>query len=366
MARSAIGYWLVCALGVTGCAHVANPGARRGACPTTISLDPNASATSLFGTRVAVVCVLGDRLHYNDEFISIVAHRKGRTLDAAAVREDIKALFDTGVIQNVRAVGVLEGSPLEATLIYEVNEYDSLSGVTVESDSASPFIDELVDSYLLRPFTGKPISPIKLRQTMALTLEECQAEGYPQARVWAELEPLGRGEVRAKVHFNGGLLITVASIRIEGAHRIPEADVRHLIASVPGKPFSEAAVLHDTESIQSLYYDEGMANVVVTAFPRESSSGFVALAFVIEEGDVFRLGEVKLVGVMVEPEKDLIQALETRTNGVYSRTGVRNDMALLKSRALSRGVRVEVTPVFTVNNVLKTVDIKFQVEKSAE
>ena len=68
------------------------------------------------------------------------------------------------------------------------------------------------------------------------------------------------------VHFNieEGKQTLVSSLQVEGTHALPEEEIRGVLGSLPGQPFSDINVSSDRDNVLALYYNQGFPEATFT------------------------------------------------------------------------------------------------------
>jgi outer membrane protein insertion porin family len=73
------------------------------------------------------------------------------------------------------------------------------------------------------------------------------------------------GDLLIRFVIQEGKQTRVASLQIDGVHALPEQELRGVLASTPGQPYSDYNVATDRDNILALYYNEGFPNAQFTA-----------------------------------------------------------------------------------------------------
>jgi len=68
------------------------------------------------------------------------------------------------------------------------------------------------------------------------------------------------GELLVRFEIDEGKQTLVSSLKIEGMHTISEQELRGVLGSLPGQPYSEISVASDRDNILALYFNEGFPN----------------------------------------------------------------------------------------------------------
>lgn len=95
----------------------------------------------------------------------------------------------------------------------------------------------------------------------------------------------GKGELLVRFEINEGKQTLVSSLKLEGMSAITEEELRGVLGSLPGQPYSEISIASDRDNILALYFNQGFPNATFswTAVPdtavetvkedRENSAG---------------------------------------------------------------------------------------------
>ena len=327
-------------------------------CPTATVAFSEASLA--LGARVEKVCLVGASEDSYLRLHELVAPREGGLLEADAVRADIEALFEQGLLKDV----VVVAQPLPSkgvVLSYLVTEYEWISIVAFEGVKAVKTDDlkEVVHSGIrANPFLLKTLSD----QVKALY----EGLGYPQAKATVSVKSLGGNNAALTLEVDEGPQLRVAKITFEGARQLTGAELGKKLLTLAGAPYLQEVVERDTMALTGAYFDRGMVQVSVTNSMRPLLSGppgAVEVVFEVKEGAVFRMGKLTFTGFSWGAEKDLLKSLEAKPKSVFSRAVLQRDMDRIRARAKEKGLVVEVTPLTSLDNDQRTIDVAFELEK---
>ncbi|MEW5737983.1 MAG: POTRA domain-containing protein [Myxococcota bacterium] len=312
-----------------------------------------------FGATVEKVCLVGAS---EDSYLRLheqVAPREGTALDADAVREDIEDLFKMGFVRDV--VAIAEQLPTKGVMLsYVVAEYDRVAEVKVTGVKA--FEPELLSSHV--PL-GLPAS-LALRKALEDKTRELYTElGYAHVQVKVALTPREKGAALLALDVDEGPRVLVQEVKFAGVKQAPEAELRKVLRSKVGEPFSEEEVLRDAAAVTAVYYDRGMVNVRVESTHAEAA-GAVTVVFTVDEGPVFRVGKLLFRGDALRETEAARKKLETKPRSVFNRSQLQRDMERLREHARKQGLEVEVTPITTVNAERKVIDLTLEVVRRSD
>ena len=106
--------------------------------------------------------------------------------------------------------------------------------------------------------------------------------------------------------------------------------------------YSRESLQGDLEKLRSFYMDRGYANFDITstqvAIAPEKDDIFVTVN--VSEGDVFKLGDVKLAGTFVVPEAELRNFLLVKPGETFSKKQITATQELIQNRLGARRLRV--------------------------
>ena len=130
------------------------------------------------------------------------------------------------------------------------------------------------DTATLRERMGTQVSSVLQphgRYSQAILTNDLQAiknlylaNGYESVKVTSEVlndYDDAAGDMKIVVKVDEGPLVLVGRLEIRGAHAVSEAEIRSLINTQAGQPFSEATVAEDREVVMNDYFNRGFPSV---------------------------------------------------------------------------------------------------------
>ncbi|MEP6548662.1 MAG: outer membrane protein assembly factor BamA, partial [Gammaproteobacteria bacterium] len=129
--------------------------------------------------------------------------------------------------------------------------------------------------------------------------------------------------------------------------------------------YSRESLQGDLEKLRSYYMDRGYANFQIestqVAIAPEKDDMYITVN--VNEGDVFKVSEIKLAGTMVVPEAQLRKLLLIQPGDTFSRKAVTTSQELMSYRLGADGYAfAKIDPVPTPDNEKKTVSLTFFIE----
>ncbi|HET6931094.1 MAG TPA: POTRA domain-containing protein [Candidatus Acidoferrum sp.] len=93
------------------------------------------------------------------------------------------------------------------------------------------------------------------------------SNGFLSARVEGQVEETkGKkgGDLIVRFNIEEGKQTLVSSLQVEGMHALREEEIREVLGSLPGQPFSDINVSSDRDNVLALYYNQGFPEATFT------------------------------------------------------------------------------------------------------
>lgn len=357
---------LACGPGPTAETKTPAPAAKKASpdCPTR---PPTADATpgkldGVAGKRIAKMCLFGLDGDARTQAQKALRSHESDPLDIERVREDIGALLKTGVVDDVAISAMPSGE--EVVLVYVLKERPRIAEVGFEG--AHVFEKEGLTGKIAMEKL-RPLVMAEVHDLLAAMREEYGRRGYRSAKVDAKVEPAGPSLVKLKFVVVEGPQWKIGKVTFKGAKAVPEKDLKKAAALEEGTPFDDEKIERATLMVSALYFDRGMINAHVDRAAGEpDKEGNTTLAFTVEEGEVFRIGNIKLGKLASADEKALLGKLKSKPKQVFSRSTLVEDVKTLTDTFAARGQKVDVLPRTDVDAKKKTLDVILDVEAVAQ
>jgi outer membrane protein insertion porin family len=186
-------------------------------------------------------------------------------------RMEREGYFDASVDYTVTAGAAKGGNPdlktEEETITYKVDRGARYKGLRIEITGNHYFSTSLLLSRLsIIPSSlfVKPRFSRRLLDSDVLSMKNLYAaNGFLFANVVGTTpaeKKEKRGELVVHLEIEEGKQTLVSSLKMEGMSAIPEQELRGVLGSLPGQPYSEISVASDRDNILALYFNEGFPN----------------------------------------------------------------------------------------------------------
>ncbi|MBB6091741.1 outer membrane protein insertion porin family [Povalibacter uvarum] len=292
----------------------------------------------------------------------------GDQLDPRRVAESMRALYATGFFRDV------EMRRDGGTLVIAVVERPSIESFEIKGNKDIKTEDLQRSLRNVGLATGKTFDQSVLDEVKQYLTDQYFSRGKYAVRVDAKVEEVPGNKVKIAIDINEGKRARIRQINIAGNTAFPDEDLQEgFELKTPNwlswyrqdDRYAREALSGDLEKLRSYYMDRGYANFAVTstqvAIAPEKDDIFVTVN--VNEGDVFKVSEVKLAGNMVIPESELRRLILIQPGDTYSRKFITATTEAMKLRLGFDGYAfATIDPVPQANNETKEISLTFVVD----
>ena len=292
----------------------------------------------------------------------------GDRLDQRRVQEAVRALFATGFFRDIE---MRRDGP---TLVVVVAERPSIESfeITGNKDIKTEDLEKSLRSVGLA--TGKTFDRSVLEEVQSYMTDQYFSRGKYAVRIDPKVEEVPGNKVRIKIEVNEGKRARIRQINVVGNTAYDDEQLLDAFElHTPGwlswykqdDRYSRESLQGDLETLTSWYQDRGYANFEVestqVAIAPEKDDIFITIN--VREGEVYKVGEVKLAGTMKVPETELRRLLLVKPGQTYSRKLITQTQELLSFRLGVEGYAfAKIDPVPQADEEQKSVNLTFFVD----
>ena len=292
----------------------------------------------------------------------------GDTMSTTRVREAVRALFATGFFRDVqmRRAGT--------ALVVVVAERPSIESfeITGNKDIKTEDLQKSLRNVGLA--TGRIFNRSVLEEVTQYLTDQYFSRGKYGVRIDPEVQEETGNRVRIKIAIREGKRAKIRQINIVGNKSFPDKALRESFElNTPNwtswykqdDRYSRESLQGDLEKLRSFYMDRGYANFRIDSqqvqIAPERDDIFITVN--VDEGQVFKLSEVKLSGTFVVPEPELRRLILVAPGQTFSRKDITATQELLQNRLGADGYAfAKVDPVLTPDNEKNEVAVTFFVD----
>lgn len=271
-----------------------------------------------------------------------IATRAGQTYSTERLDADIKKLYESGKVDDVRWLA--EGAGNGVKLIAEVSTRPALESVAFQGNSLFSSKKLAKESKLK---AGGALSDEQILSARRNIETFYQGYGYPDVTVTHQMQDAGAGGATLVLIVNEGVKNEVRHIRFEGNNNITSKDLEKVMKTKEKGIFSIITksgriqgnqLDEDMEEILDYYRNKGYLRVSSSGIQRiPTKDGKVDLYIPINEGGRYKVASVGFGKMTVFKSEELYPALTLVGGDAYSAKKMRADIDMIRSYYGSRG-----------------------------
>lgn len=338
---------------------------------TFLSLPGASSVLAEEGTIIRSIDVqyTGPATLAKERILAQMRTKVGQPYSDPVVEEDIRNLYKTGAIQNVRIYGEPEGDGVKVIVVVQTR----------------PVVREIVIEGAHRIKAKKvrrdmgiklnaPVNEEDLEKGRQKVIQTYQIHGFTDVAVQYRVEPIDekRGTARVVYTVTEGVKGALRRIQFEGNEHFSERVLRKQMKT-KGKTLiaffdksgrlDEAQFQQDLDSIREFYQNHGYIDVEVKEVHKERKKGPLIITIGINEGIQYHVNKITFSGYKVALEDKLRAAIKMKEGGLYSPKQLHDDAKALADAYGTGGyVDTVITPQGSLVGPGK-VDVHYQIEE---
>ncbi|MGF1467144.1 MAG: outer membrane protein assembly factor BamA [Sandaracinaceae bacterium] len=345
--------------------------------------DPDAAIglpeTLCEGRPIRRIRIEGVRRVHEDDVLATIRLRTGRTCRDALVARDARALWDQGLIDDIREeANRVAGGRVDLEI--RVRERPAIGRITFEGNDniEDATLEEEVDLTV-----NGILSVPRVRRQVTAIRDKYAEEGYFLVRVSHELRPMSNNRVEVAFRVTEGRQVTVRRVRFVGNRHVSSDTLQGFMRTRGTRWFSfitnddrfnREFFEEDTVRLQAYYYDQGYLAMRVGT-PRVELSpdrGSIEITVPVVEGPRFRIGrlqvrEVDEGGREIEPlggRRAIRSMVQSNPGEWFNRTRIAQSLLQITRRYRDAGyANVDIVPETALDDVRRTVDIRIVIRR---
>ncbi|HWO42901.1 MAG TPA: outer membrane protein assembly factor BamA, partial [Candidatus Eisenbacteria bacterium] len=299
----------------------------------------------------------GIRLH--------IKSRAGEPFDAAAVEQDVKAIFRMGFFDDVKA----ELTP-DGVLTYVVKEKPYVREVRIEG--ASQIGRDKVESSLgITPRTI--LDRAKVAEGIEKVRKLYNDQGYVNAKVDYSVALEANNQAVVHVDIAEGNRLLIQKISFEGNKTFSDSELKSLMATKEESLlsfFTNRGVLdrdiltNDITNLGIHYADHGYIESKISEPIIVRGRDGLEIIIRIDEREQYRVGKVEIGGELLQDGHEMLKQVKLTTGQIFRGSRLRDDIQTLTEMYSNKGFAfAEIEPVTNVDPKEKKVDVALVIKK---
>ena len=273
---------------------------------------------------------------------SFTTTKVGQNFDAGVVDEDVKRLYESGLVQDVQVLGEEVSGGVK--VIFEVTTRGAFDTVGFEGNTV--FSDRKLAKEV-KLTAGEILSDTKILSARRNIQDYYRGYGYPDVTVTHRLQDEGDGVTALIFLVNEGGKSEVRKILFEGNTAFADVELRREMETKQKGIFSfitksgridNQQLGRDLEKVKEFYQNNGYLRAEVLGSERVAvRDGRVDLVIKVNEGGKYLVNQIQFGPMTVFKPAELMPALSLISTDPYSAKKVNDDRRAIRSYYGSRG-----------------------------
>ncbi len=330
-----------------------------------------ASVASAQQESITGIKVRGNSKVEPDAIITMLENRVGDTLDAKRVQRDIRKLYELGYFSEVKFLK--ESSSAGVEIIIEVVEKPAIVSIEFEGFE-SVTQEDLKDKLDTKLYTI--VNEASINSDLRVIEKQYAEKGFYLASATYKLESKSPSEVALKYVATEGEKVRIGEVHILGNEFFKDAELIDKLMTRPltrgssfssvGSMYNDDFVNRDLEFLSLFYRDYGFAKIKVAKpiIQLESDRQFANVTFQVEEGQQYNVSSIDVVGDLLFPKEELLEAMKLKPGELFRYSRFRADIEMLIDKYGDLGYAfVDVDPRTPFDDDKKTVALTYNITK---
>src|SRR5437763_1924230 len=267
-----------------------------------------------------------------ERILAQIRTRIGQPYSNQVVEDDIKALYKTGFVRNVRIFAQPEGDGLKVTVAVQTRAIVR----EIEIDGAEKVKPKRIRKEIKLKL-NQPVDEQQLEEARQKIVDIYQGRGFTDVSVQFRVDPLDekRGTARVVFTVNEGAKGAVSRIHFEGNAHLSEKALRKQMKTRGRTPIyfmdksgrlDEVQLQQDLDKVREYYQDHGYIDVAIKDVRRERTpKGPLIITIVVAEGPQYHVRKLAVTGYQAANESRIRMLLKMKEGSVYSPKQLHDD-----------------------------------------
>jgi len=278
-----------------------------------------------------------------DRVLANLATKVGKPYSERTAEQDVRALYQTGGVSNVRIFAEPLGDGVKVTVLLQGRPV--VEEVIIEGAQDIP-LNRVRRDLGVKP--GDVVNEEKIELDRQKILSLYEDRNYSDVNVQYRVEEIS-GKNRARVIFaiTEGPKLIVKKIVFNGNDSVLSKDLRAVMKTKPldiltffnkSGRLTPSQVEEDRAAIRTLYQNRGFADVDVAQIETQPlEKGGVELVINITEGTQYRVNNIAVDGVNIVPPGEVSNLLKMNAGQLFTPKGMSADIKAMRDFYGSRG-----------------------------
>ncbi|MCD6353051.1 MAG: outer membrane protein assembly factor BamA, partial [Proteobacteria bacterium] len=312
------------------------------------------------------ITIRGNRLIEDEAILYQIKSKAGELFSQKKIQDDIQYIYNMGCFSDIQVDSTDEPLGKKITFILKENPEIAEIKITGNKEIKSEDIQEEIDIKLHKILNYNEVknNSLKIKRFYV-------GKGYYDVMVDYKVDNTSPNKAAVifqivehhpmkikKISFIGN-----ENLKSRKLKKIMETRKKGLFSFISGAGiFKEEALQQDIDRIKAFYYDHGYMDIVVGDPEVKHDKKWIRITISVEEGEQYRISDVKIAGDMVEPEEELMKYVKITREEIFSRRKIYDDIMALTDVYGEYGYAfVDITPLTNINADDKTVGLTYDI-----
>jgi len=308
---------------------------------TVIAQDPAETAGPI--VKSIGVETVGAPTISKERVLANLATKVGQPYSERTAEQDVRSLYTTGGVSNVRIFAEPLGDGVKVTVLLQGRPV--LEEVLIEGTSQIP-LPRVRRDVAVKP--GDVVDEEKIEASRQKILTLYSDRNYAQVDVQYRLQDIpGKNRTRLIFAITEGPRLIVKRISFVGNDSVLAKDLRAAMKTKPEDILTfftksgrlvPSQVEEDRDAIRTVYQNRGFADVEISESQTEPlKKDGVELIFTIKEGTQYRVNKVSISGVNIVPQGEVLSQMKMQAGQLFTPKGMSDDLKAVRDFYGSRG-----------------------------
>ncbi len=296
-----------------------------------------------------------------------VKTRAGGMYDPALAATDVKNIYRTGFFDQVSVA-----LPGGGVVTFVVTEKPSVRKVIIKGNSE---VKEEKIKEKLNITSRFFLDQRRIRAGIDEVKKHYETEGYYDTAVTYKSIPIQENQVDLEFTISEGEERLVREVQFTGNSEVDSSELRGVVKTSRYKWWSswisgggvikKEDLAEDVKAINHYYLDHGYVDAKVGEPKINKTDSGIEVVFPIQEGEVFRFGEISAEGDLVDRSKSkTLEGIEIKNGDTFSLDRLRKDVFVVSEKFTDVGYAfANVEPMTDINRNRRVVDVNFKIDK---
>ncbi|MDW8002039.1 MAG: outer membrane protein assembly factor BamA [Deltaproteobacteria bacterium] len=323
--------------------------------------------------RILRIEIIGNERVDKGVILNAIKSKENDIYDPERLREDLKSIYKTGFFSDVQID--LKETERGKIVTFVVIERPVVKAIYILGNKRVK-TDDIKDKIKIK--TNTVLNTERLKESVEEIKKLYSSKAYYATKVDAEIDYGESYEVTINFKIEEGKKAYVKKIDFIGNKSAKSSELKKFMKVKEKGVFSwftgsgildEDVLEEDRKNIEAFYMDRGHVNVRTS--PPEikvSPDGkSITISMQIDEGPVFKVGKIDFSGDLIVPPDELKKILTLKTGDLFKSSTFHKDVIKITDLYQDKGYAFcDVTPLTSIDEEQKRVDITFDIKKNEE